>query len=42
MTMEWVLLFATMFLLLRGEPQQEVDNHSYLIHSSACTHLIFR
>jgi len=29
--MEWVLLFATMFLLLPTELQQEVDNHSYLI-----------
>jgi hypothetical protein len=30
MTMEWVLLFATVFLLLPTEPQQEVNNHFYL------------
>jgi len=42
MTMEWVLLFVTMFHLLHSEAQQDVYNLSYLIHSSACTHLVFR
>jgi len=40
--MERVLLFVTMFHLLPSEPQQVVDNQFYLIHSSACTHLVFR